>query len=58
MALVCSAPATSTSALYADVPWVQFWWAITYYNAWFMVVNDDPMVWFYYNWGFTSSRSS
>ena len=40
--------------LYPDVPWVQFWWAITYYNAWFMVVNDDPMVWFYYNWGFTT----
>ncbi len=39
---------------YADVPWVQFWWAITYYNAWFMVVNDDPAVWFYYNWGFTT----
>ena len=37
--------------LHPDVPWVQFWWAITYYNAWFMVVNDDPMVWFYYNWG-------
>lgn len=37
-----------------DVPWVQFWWAITYYNAWFMVVNDDPLVWFYYNWGFTT----
>ena len=34
--------------------WVQFWWAITYYNAWFMVVNDDPLVWFYYNWGFTT----
>jgi hypothetical protein len=40
--------------LYPDVPWVQFWWAITYYNAWFMVVNDDPMIWFYYNWGFTT----
>jgi hypothetical protein len=40
--------------LYADVAWVQFWWAITFYNAWFMVVNDDPMVWFYYNWGFTT----
>ena len=40
--------------LHADVPWVQFWWAITYYNAWFMVVNDDPLVWFYYNWGFTT----
>jgi hypothetical protein len=37
---------------YSDVPWVQFWWAISYYNAWFMVVNDDPLVWFYYNWGF------
>ncbi len=39
---------------YADVPWVQFWWSITYYNAWFMVVNDDPLVWFYYNWGFST----
>ena len=36
------------------MPWVQFFWAITYYNAWFMVVNDDPLVWFYYNWGFTT----
>ena len=40
--------------LHADVPWVQFWWSITYYNAWFMVVGDDPLVWFYYNWGFTT----
>jgi len=40
--------------LYSKVPWVQFWWAITFYNAWFMVVNDDPMVWFYYNWGFST----
>ncbi len=40
--------------LHAEVPWVQFFWAITYFNAWFMVVNDDPMVWFYYNWGFTT----
>jgi hypothetical protein len=40
--------------LYPDVPWVQFWWAITYYNAWFMVVTDDPLVWFYYNWGFST----
>ncbi|MGE3822053.1 MAG: hypothetical protein AB7I30_21780, partial [Isosphaeraceae bacterium] len=39
---------------YAGVPWVQAWWALTYYNAWFMVVNDDPMVWFYYNWGLNS----
>lgn len=38
---------------YEDVPWVQFFWAVTYFNAWFMVVNDDPMIWFYYNWGFT-----
>jgi hypothetical protein len=36
------------------VSWVQFWWAISYFNAWFMVVNDDPMVWFYYNWGYTT----
>jgi len=40
--------------MYADVPWVQFWWALAFFNAWFMVVNDDPMVWFYYNWGFTT----
>jgi hypothetical protein len=40
--------------LHAEVPWVQFSWAITFYNAWFMVVNDDPMVWFYYNWGFST----
>ena len=39
--------------VHADVPWVQFLWAITYYNAWFTVVNDDPMVWFYYTWGFS-----
>jgi hypothetical protein len=37
---------------HADAPWVQFWWAISYFNAWFMVVNDDPLVWFYYVWGF------
>jgi hypothetical protein len=36
--------------LHADVPWVQFWWAITFFNAWFMVVGDDPLTWFYYNW--------
>jgi hypothetical protein len=39
---------------YAHVPWAQFWWSIFFYNAWFMVVCDDPMVWFYYNWGFTA----
>jgi hypothetical protein len=40
--------------VYSERPWAQFWWSITYYNAWFMVVNDDPLVWFYYNWGFTT----
>ena len=39
---------------YAHLPWTQFWWSITYYNAWFMVVNDDPLIWFYYNWGFST----
>ena len=39
--------------LYADVPWVQFWWSVTFFNAWFMVVGDDPLTWFYYNWGFS-----
>ena len=39
--------------LHADAPWVQFWWAITFFNAWFMVVGDDPLTWFYYNWGFS-----
>jgi hypothetical protein len=40
--------------LHADKPWAQFWWAITFYNTWFMVVTDDPLIWFYYNWGFTT----
>jgi hypothetical protein len=39
---------------YETVPWVQAAWAATFFNAWFMVVTDDPMVWFYYNWGFTT----
>jgi hypothetical protein len=39
---------------YQAVPWVQAAWATTFINAWFMVVTDDPMVWFYYNWGFTT----
>jgi len=38
----------------ATNPWVQVFWAISYYNAWFMVVNDDPLVWFYYNYGFST----
>jgi hypothetical protein len=39
---------------HANVPWIQFWWSITFYNSWFMVVGDDPMTWFYYNWGFST----
>jgi hypothetical protein len=38
---------------HAAVPWAQAWWALIFYNAWMMVLNDDPMVWFYYNWGVT-----
>jgi hypothetical protein len=40
--------------LYPHVPWVQFWWSITFFNAWFMVVGDDALTWFYYNWGFSA----
>lgn len=40
--------------LYAESTWAQFFWAISFFNAWFMVVGDDPMTWFYYNWGFAS----
>jgi hypothetical protein len=39
---------------YAACPWAQAWWALTFYNAWFMTVNDDPFVWFYYIYGFTT----
>lgn len=39
--------------LHAGVPWVQAWWTLTYYNAWLMTVGDDPLAWFYYNYGFT-----
>ena len=39
---------------YQTVPWVQVWWALTYYNAWLTTVNDDPLTWFYYNYGFTT----
>ncbi|MDX2039277.1 MAG: hypothetical protein SFX72_21700 [Isosphaeraceae bacterium] len=38
----------------AHKPWAQAWWALTFYNAWFMTVNDDPFVWFYYAYGFTT----
>jgi hypothetical protein len=40
--------------LYADHAWVQAWWSLLYFNAWFMTVTDDPLNWFYYNWGFTT----
>jgi len=40
--------------LHAGASWAQFFWAIFFYNAWFMVVGDDPVVWFYYNWGFSA----
>jgi hypothetical protein len=39
--------------LYASTPWAQAWWALTFYNAWLMTVNDDPFVWFYYLYGHT-----
>jgi hypothetical protein len=39
---------------YADIVWVQACWPLWYYNAWFMTVNDDPCIWFYYNFGFTT----
>lgn len=35
-------------------PWVQAWWSCLFLNSWFMVVGDDPLNWFYYNWGFTA----
>jgi hypothetical protein len=39
---------------YESAPWVQAWWSLIYYNAWYMVVTDDPATWFYYGWGFTT----
>jgi hypothetical protein len=39
--------------IYEDVALVQFVWSILFFNSWFMVVGDDPMSWFYYNWGYT-----
>lgn len=39
---------------HCHTPWAQAWWALTYYNAWLMTVNDDPMVWFYYIYGHTT----
>jgi hypothetical protein len=40
--------------IYSNVAWTQAWWSLVYYNAWFMVVCDDPLIWFYYNWGYTT----
>lgn len=40
--------------LYEQTAWAQAWWALTYYNAWLMTVNDDPFVWFYYVYGHTT----
>jgi hypothetical protein len=39
---------------HCHTPWAQLWWAMTYYVAWLMTVNDDPMVWFYYIYGHTT----
>lgn len=39
--------------LYASTPWAQFWWSMSFWVAWLMVVNDDPMVWYYYIYGYT-----
>lgn len=27
---------------------------LTYYNAWFMTVADDPLNWFYYSYGYST----
>jgi hypothetical protein len=35
-------------------PWAQAFWCLTFVNAWLMTVNDDPFVWFYYIYGFTT----
>ncbi len=40
--------------MHADVPWVQAWWTLTYYNAWLLTVGDDPCTWFYLNYAFTT----
>lgn len=37
-----------------QVAWIQAWWAMTFFNAWLMTVNDDPFVWFYYVYGQTT----
>jgi hypothetical protein len=40
--------------LHERLPWAQAWWCLTFVNAWLMTVNDDPFVWFYYIYGFTT----
>lgn len=56
--LGCAGLALRTSyeyfRLHAGAPWAQAWWTLTYYNAWLMTVGDDPLTWFYYNYGFTT----
>ena len=49
----CSAPPTSTSAATRSSPGPRPGGRLTFYNAWLMTVNDDPFVWFYYNYGHT-----
>lgn len=39
--------------LYADTAWAQVFWSMSYWAAWLMIVNDDPLVWFYYIYGYT-----
>ncbi|MDB5351174.1 MAG: hypothetical protein JWN86_2421 [Planctomycetota bacterium] len=39
---------------YAATPWAQAWWTLTYFNSWLMTANDDPFVWFYYVYGYTT----
>ncbi len=39
---------------YETLPWAQAWWTLIYFNAWLMTVGDDPLTWFYYNYGFTT----
>jgi hypothetical protein len=54
LAAVAARAAYEYFLLHDGVPWVQAWWSMTYFNAWFMVVADDPLVWFYYYWGYTT----
>lgn len=40
--------------LHQTSTWAQAFWSATFINAWFMTVNDDPFVWFYYIYAFTT----